>query len=157
MANTYTRLYIQIVFAVQGRQNLIRSDIKHQLHKYISGIVRNKEQKVIAVNCMPDHTHILVGIRPVIALSDLVRDIKNNSSSFINNNKWTRGTFRWQEGYGAFSYGHSQLDRVVKYIQNQEKHHRKRSFRDEFMEMLQRFNLEYDTRYLFDWIETQSV
>ncbi len=157
MANTYTRIYVQIVFAVQGRQNLIRPDHKEELQMYISGIIRNKGQKVIAINSMPDHTHILIGMRPTTALSDIVRDIKNNSSSFINSNGWIRGTFRWQEGYGAFSYAHSQLERVVTYIKNQERHHKRRTFGEEYIEMLKRFNVEYNARYLFDWIEHQSA
>ena len=151
MANTYTQIYIQIVFAVRGRPNLIPKTHKEELHKYISGIIRNKKQKLIAINSMPNHVHIFVGMKPSIALSDLVRDIKNNSSAFINGKKWVRGKFNWQEGFGAFSYGHSQIDRVVKYIQNQEKHHAKKTFKEEYLEMLKKFHVEYDPKYLFDW------
>jgi putative transposase len=153
MANTYTQIYIQVVFSVQGRQSLIERKHKEELHKYISGIVRNKKQKMIAINGMADHVHIFLGMKPDIALSDLVRDIKNNSSKFVNEKRWIRGRFNWQEGFGAFSYGHSQIDAVVKYIQNQELHHPKKSFREEYMEMLKKFNVEFDERYVFQSID----
>lgn len=155
MANTYTQIYIQVVFAVQGRLNLIKKDNKEELHKYITGIIRNKKQKLIAINSMPDHSHIFIGMKPSIALSDLVRGIKNNSSTFINEKKWVKGKFNWQEGFGAFSYSHSQIDAVVKYIQNQEDHHAQRTFKEEYLEMLEKFNVEFDTRYLFKWIEDE--
>lgn len=153
MANTYTQIYIHVVFAVQGRQNLIPGEHKEELHKYITGIVKNKGPKLIAINSMPDHAHVFIGMKPNIALSDLVRDIKNNSSGFINDKKWVRGKFNWQKGFGAFSYGHSQIDVVVKYILNQEKHHAKKTFREEYLEMLKKFAVEYDEKYLFEWIE----
>lgn len=153
MANTYTQIYIHVVFAVQGRQNLIPKEHKEDLHKYITGIVRNKGQKLIAINSMPDHAHVFLGVKPTIALSDLVRDIKNNSSGFINEKKWVRGKFNWQKGFGAFSYGHSQIDAVVKYILNQEKHHAKKTFHEEYVEMLKKFAVEYDEKYLFEWID----
>lgn len=153
MANTYTQIYIHVVFAVQGRQNLIPKEHKEDLHKYITGIVRNKGQKLIAINSMPDHAHVFIGMKPNIALSDLVRDIKNNSSGFINEKKWVRGKFNWQKGFGAFSYGHSQIDAVVKYILNQEKHHAKKTFHEEYVEMLKKFAVEYDEKYLFEWID----
>lgn len=153
MANTYTPIYIHVVFAVQGRQNLLKKENKEELHKYITGIIRNKKQKLITINSMPDHVHSFIGMKPSIALSDLVRDIKNNSSTFINSKKWVRGKFNWQEGFGAFSYGHSQIDTVVKYILNQEKHHKKKSFKEEYLEILKKFSIEYDERYVFDWIE----
>ena len=156
MANTYTQIYIHVVFAVQGRQNIIGRDRKEELHKYITGIIRNKEQKVIAVNSMPDHVHIFIGMKPTIALSDLMRDIKNNSSAFINQKKWVKGKFRWQEGFGAFSYAHSQIDVVVKYIREQERHHARRTFRGEYIEMLKRFNVDYNEKYLFAPIEHEG-
>ena len=155
MANTYTQIYIQVVFAVQGRYNLIPKQHKEELHKYITGIIRNKNQKLIAINSMPDHIHIFIGMKPDIALSDLVRDIKNNSSKFINHKKWMRGKFNWQEGFGGFSYGHSQIDAVVKYIQSQEKHHARRTFKEEYIELLEKFNIDYDEKYLFKWIEPE--
>jgi REP element-mobilizing transposase RayT len=152
MANTFTQIYIHVVFAVRGRQNLIKKEHKEELHKYIAGIIRNKKQKLYAINSMPDHFHIFVSIKPNIPVSDLVRDIKNNSSGFINTKKWVRGKFNWQEGYGAFSYGHSQIDAVVKYIHNQEKHHTKRTFKDEYLGLLKKFNIDYDEKYVFDWV-----
>jgi len=153
MANTYTQIYLQIVFAVQGRYNLIPREKEEEIHRYISGIISRKKQKLIAINSVSDHIHIFLGMKPNIALSDLVRDIKNNSSLFINGKKWIRGKFNWQEGFGAFSYGHSQINSVVKYIQGQEIHHAKRSFKSEYIEFLKKFNIEYDERYIFKWID----
>ncbi len=155
MANTYTQIYIQVVFAVQGRYNMIRKEHKEELNKFITGIIRNKKQKLIAINNMPDHAHIFIGMKPSIALSDLVRDIKNNSSTFINEKKWVRRKFNWQEGFGAFSYGYSQMDAVVKYIQNQEEHHARKTFKEEYLELLKRFHVEYDEKYLFKWVEDE--
>ncbi|MCI0694006.1 IS200/IS605 family transposase [candidate division KSB1 bacterium] len=153
MANTYTQIYIHVVFAVQGRQNLILKENKEELHKYITGIIRNKGQKLIAINSMPDHVHLLIGLKPNMALSDLIRDVKNNSSTFINEKKWIREKFNWQKGFGAFSYAHSQVDAVAKYILNQEKHHARKTFKEEYLEMLKAFNVEYDEKYLFEFIE----
>lgn len=149
MANTYTQIYIQIVFAVEGRQNLIRPEHKEELQKYIAGIVTAKGQKLLAIHCMPDHTHVLVGTKPDIALSDLVGAIKAGSSNFINRGHWVMGRFNWQEGFGAFSYSHSQLTPVIRYIQNQEQHHARRTFRDEYVEFLNKFNVAHDERYIF--------
>jgi len=153
MANTYTQIYIQVVFAVEWRQSLIAPEHKEELHKFITGIVRNNQQKLIAINSMPDHTHILIGLKPDIALSDLVRDIKANSSRFINDKGWLRGRFNWQEGYGAFSYSHSHLDSVVRYIRNQEQHHSRRTFRNEYMTLLRKFDIAFDEKYVFDFQE----
>jgi putative transposase len=153
MPNTYTKIYIQIVFAVKGRQNLIPINHRDELCKYISGIIRNSGQFLIAINCMPDHIHILVGLKPTACLSDMVRDIKANSSRFVNEKEWIRGKFNWQEGFGAFSYSHSHLDIVVDYINDQEKHHCKKVFKDEYIELLEKFNIKYDNKYLFEWIE----
>ena len=146
-------MYIQIVFAVKGRENLIRKTWKEELHKYIAGIVQKKDQKSIIVNGMADHIHIFVGLRPTMAISDLVRDVKNNSSNFINDKKFVKNKFSWQDGYGAFSYGHSQIDDVYNYILNQEEHHKKRTFREEYIGFLQKFNVPFDEKYLFEWIE----
>ena len=153
MANTYTQIYIQIVFAVKGRQNLIAKENREELHKFITGIVTNRGQKLFAVFAMPDHVHILVSIGPTILISDLVRDIKAGSSKFINDEKWINGKFNWQEGYGAFSYSKSSVDSVVKYILNQEEHHKKKKFKDEYLDLLEKFEIEYNQKYLFDWIE----
>ncbi|WP_026707903.1 IS200/IS605 family transposase [Flavobacterium frigidarium] len=150
MANTYTQLYIHIVFAVKGRQNLISKIWKNELYKYITGIVINEGQKLIAINGMPDHIHILVGSKANKALSDLVRDIKANSSRFINEKKWINGKFEWQTGFGAFSYSYSQLTNVINYIQNQEEHHKKKTFKEEYVDFLKAFDIDYNNQYLFD-------
>src|SRR6266496_2192031 len=149
MANTYSQIYLHVVFAVQGRQNLIRPEFKDELQKYMTGIVTNQGQKLIAINNMPDHFHILIGQKPTIALSDLVGDIKSGSSGFINKRRWIAGRFEWQEGYGAFSCSHSHLTRVIRYIQNQEKHHARKTFRQEYLELLQKYAVLYDERYIF--------
>ncbi|CAM3912018.1 IS200/IS605 family transposase [Flavobacterium branchiophilum] len=153
MANTYSQIYIQIVFAVKGRQNLIMKENREELHKFITGIVTNREQKLLSIFAMPDHVHILVGLKPNISISDLVRDIKAGSSKFINDSKWINGKFNWQEGFGAFSYSKSNLDNVIKYILNQEEHHKKRTFKEEYIDFLKKFEIEYNEKYLFDWIE----
>ena len=153
MANTYSQIYVQVVFAVSGRANLIKSEWKEELYKYIAGIVRNNKQKLIAVGGVADHIHLLLGIEPNIKLSDLVRDIKANSSRLINEKRFVRGKFSWQEGFGAFSYSRSQIDAVIGYIQNQEIHHAKQTFRDEYSKLLQKFAVEFNEKYLFDFIE----
>jgi putative transposase len=153
MPNTYSQIYIQIVFAVKGRQNLIPNKNREELHKYITGIVQNREQKMLSIFCMPDHTHLLVGFKPSISISDLVRDVKAGSSKFISDNRWVNGKFNWQEGFGAFSYSRSQIDTVIKYILNQEAHHEKKTFREEYIDFLKKFEIEYDEKYLFEWIE----
>ena len=149
MANTYSRIYIQVVFAVHGRQNLVQKQNKEELHKFVTGIVREREQKLLAVHCMPDHTHILIGLKPSVALSDVVRDVKNGSSNLINRKGWVVGRFRWQEGFGAFSYGHSQLTGIINYIADQERHHARRSFREEYLRFLKKYEIEHDERYIF--------
>ncbi len=153
MANTYSQIYIQIVFAVKGRQNLIAKEKREELHKFITGIVSNRGQKLFAIFAMPDHVHILVSISPSITISDLVRDIKAGSSKFINDSQWINSKFNWQEGFGAFSYSKSSVDKVVKYILNQEEHHRKKTFKEEYLGFLEKFEIEYDSKYLFEWIE----
>ena len=153
MANTFSQIYIHIVFAVKGRENLIGENWKDELHKYISGIITNKGQKSIIVNGASDHIHLFVGLKPSMAISDLVRDIKNNSSNFINDKKFVRGKFSWQEGYGGFSYAHSQIEQVYNYILNQEEHHHKKTFKEEYLDFLQKFAIEYDEKYLFEWVD----
>jgi putative transposase len=153
MANTYTQIYVQIVFAVEARQNLIRPERKEELQKYISGIVTRQGQKLLAIHCMPDHTHILIGLKPNIALSDLAGDIKTGSTNHINENKWVAGRFSWQEGFGAFSYSHSQLTDVIRYIQKQEEHHAKKTFREEYLSLLEKFEVPHDERYIFKDVE----
>ena len=150
MANTYTQLYAHVVFSVKGRQALIPERHKAELHKYITGIVINKKQKLIQINSMPDHIHILLGLKPNVALSTLVKDIKVNSTRLINQKRWTVGQFAWQEGFGAFSYSHSQIPKVAAYIENQDAHHSRQTFRDEYLAFLDRFGIVYDSKYVFD-------
>ncbi len=128
MANTYTQIYIQIVIVVKGRHCLIPEDKKENLYKYITGIIRNKKHKLISINGISKHIHFLIGLNPVEALSELMKEVKRCSTNFINDQKWMRGKFSWQEGYGVFSYSRSHLDKVIKYIGNQEKHHAKKTF-----------------------------
>jgi REP element-mobilizing transposase RayT len=149
MANTYSQIYIQIVFAVEGRQNLIDPSHNDELQKYITGIVTKQRHKLIAINNVPDHVHLLIGQRPDAALSDLVGDIKSGSTNFINRLRWVKGRFNWQEGFGAFSYSRSQSDTVIRYVQNQQKHHQRLSFRDEYLKLLEKFEVPYDGRYVF--------
>ena len=149
MANTFSQIYLHVIFAVEGRQSLIEPRHNDRLQKYITGIVTHQHQKLIAINNMPDHMHLLIGLKPTVALSDLVAVIKRDSSMFINSSKWVLGRFSWQEGFGAFSYSHSQLGTVIRYIENQQQHHRKRTFQQEYLDFLQRFKIAYDQRYLF--------
>jgi putative transposase len=153
MANTFTQIYIHAVFAVQDRMSLITPGRKEEVHKYITGIVTNLGQKLLAIHCMPDHLHLLVGLKPALSISELIGKVKANSSGWINQKGWIQGRFAWQEGFGAFSYSHSQLPTVIRYIQNQEKHHGQRTFREEYVTLLKRFNLSYDEEYLFRPVE----
>ena len=152
----FTQLYVHIVFSVKSRQALISKRHKSELHKYITGIITNKGQKLIQINAMPDHIHILIGMTANVALSVLVKDIKVNSTRFINQKGWTVGRFSWQEGFGAFSYSHSQLSEVVRYIEDQETHHSRRSFREEYLAFLDRFGVVYDEKYVFDPVTDSS-
>jgi len=149
MANTYTPIYIHTVFAVENRISLIKESWREELHKYITGIVQNNNHKLIAINSMPDHIHIFIGMRPIQSVSNLLQDIKDSSSKWMNKKNFVIGKFNWQSGYGAFSYSHSQIDNVVKYIQNQPQHHKKKTFRREYIEFLAKFNIAYDERYIF--------
>ena len=153
MPGTFSQIYIQYVFAVQGRQNFIRPEFEDELYKYIAGIIRGKEQKPLAVNGMPDHVHILVGLKPSMRISDLIRDIKNNSTNFINDKGWLKQKFNWQEGYGVFSYSHSAFGNVIEYIKNQKQHHKKRTFRSEYMELLSKFQIPFEEKYLFEFYD----
>jgi len=148
MANTYTQIHIHAVFAVQNRLSLIQKQWQDELYKYITGIITNKGHKLLQIGGMSDHVHVLFGMRPTQSLSDLMQDIKGDSSLWINKKRLVRGKFSWQEGYGAFSYGKSQIDNVVKYIQTQEKHHEKRNFAEEYLELLKLFEIEFDERYI---------
>jgi REP element-mobilizing transposase RayT len=150
MANSYTQVYIHFVFAVFGRQNLIRPDWRERLYQYITGIVRKKGHKLISIGGVEDHIHILIGTKPDEPLSKIVQEIKANSSRFINENRLLRGKFEWQKGFGAFSYSRSQIPVVARYIDNQPEHHKRRTFKQEYIELLDRFEVEYDERYLFE-------
>lgn len=153
MANTYLQIYLHVVFAVYGRENLLHGAQREDVYKYITGIVSNKGQKLLAIGGMPDHTHLFVGINHALNFSDLVRDIKACSSGFINDKGWMRGHFQWQKGYGGFSYSRSQLHEVIRYILHQEEHHRRRTFKEEYLDLLKKFEVDYDERYLFEWID----
>jgi REP element-mobilizing transposase RayT len=152
MSNTYSQLYIQIVFAVKGRQSFIKESYRPELQMYISGIIEEKKQKLYAIYCMPDHVHILVSIKPDISISDLVRDIKANSSSFIKKKGWINN-FCWQGGFGAFSYSKSHTQSVVDYIINQSNHHKKRNFKEEYLDLLQKFEVDFKEEYLFEFYD----
>ena len=150
MAGSYSQIYLQYVFAVKGRQNLLQKPWREEVFKYISGIITGKNQKPIIVNGVSDHVHVFVGLKPAMPIPDLIRDIKNNSSNFINENKWVKGKFSWQEGYGIFSYSHSQIDKIYRYIANQEAHHEKKNFKDEYIDFLVKSGIDYDEKYLFE-------
>lgn len=151
--STYSQIYIQIVFAVKNRRALISNEWDAELYKYITGIIQNKGQKLLAINGVEDHIHILIGMKPTCCLSDLVREVKKASNVFIKEKKFTNSKFEWQAGYGAFSYSHSALDNVIKYVNCQKEHHKKKSFREEYKEFLIKFKVEHEDKYLFDWIE----
>ena len=151
MPGTFSKIYIQVVFAVKGRENFISNSWRTDLHKYIAGIIKGKKHKSIIVNGMPDHIHAFIGLKPVMSISDLVRDMKNNSSNFVNDHKLVKGKFSWQDGYGAFSYSHSHIENVYNYILNQEHHHKKKTFKEEYLEFLKKFEVEYNEKYLFEW------
>lgn len=153
MPNTYSQIYIQIVFAVKGRENLISKVHGEELHKYITGIVQNRGKKMLSIFCMLDHVHLLVVIKPSITILDLVRDSKAGSSNFINQQHWVKGKFNWQEGFGVFSYSKCQIDSVIKYILSQEEHHKKTTFREEYFDFLKKFEIDYNEKYVFEWIE----
>ncbi|MEO7265993.1 MAG: IS200/IS605 family transposase [Ferruginibacter sp.] len=153
MPSTFSQIYVQIVFAVKGRENLISPNWKIELHKYISGIIKGKDQKPIIVNGMADHIHAFIGLRPAMRISDIARDIKNNSSNFINDHKLVKNKFSWQEGYGAFSYSHSHIGKVYDYILNQEKHHKKITFKEEYLGFLKKFEIEFTEKFLFEWYD----
>lgn len=149
MANTYTQLYIHAIFAVKGRDNLISTKWKDELYKYISGIISNKDQKLMIVNGVPNHIHLLIGLKPTCTISDLVRDIKANSSKWINEKKYLKVKFQWQNGFSAFSVSQSGISNLIKYIKNQEEHHQKKSFKEEYIEFLEAYKIEFKNKYIF--------
>ena len=149
MANTYTQVHIQVVFAVKNRSSLIHATWEDALFRYITGIIQNHGHRVLQVNGMPDHVHILFGMKPDQALSDLIKQVKQDSSKWINQQGYVQGRFSWQAGYGAFSYSKSQIPRVVRYIQNQKEHHKKKTFREEYLEFLKAFEIDFNEGYIF--------
>jgi putative transposase len=153
MANTFSQIYLQFVFAVSARQCLIPKNHKEELHKYITGLVSHRKTKMLAVHCMPDHMHLFVGFKPVMSIADFIKEIKVESNEFVNDKKWISRKFSWQEGYGVFSYSQSHMKSVINYIHNQEQHHLKKSFRKEYEQFLQKFEIPYEERYLFKFIE----
>ena len=151
MPNTYSQIYLHYVFSPKNRQALISAEFEQELYKYITGIVKNLDQQLIRINGMPDHLHIFIGLKPNCRLSDLVREIKKSSNAFIKERKFTRLKFEWQEGYGAFSYSHSNIGNVIKYISNQKEHHKKRTFKEEYLDFLKKLEVEYNDVYLFEF------
>jgi REP element-mobilizing transposase RayT len=156
MAGTFGQFYAHIIFTPKHRANVIREAFREELQMYMTGIIQGKKHKVLAIYCMPDHVHVLIGLKPYMALSDLVQILKKESTNFINDKKWIAGKFSWQEGYGYFSHSHSELDKVIHYIQNQPEHHKKRSFREEYLEILQRCEVDFKEEYLFEWISDEG-
>lgn len=150
MANTFSQIYMHFIFVIDGRLSLIQADWEYDLYAYISGIITNKNQKLIAINGTQNHIHLLVNLRTDCCSADLVRVIKSNSSKYANEQKWASGKFKWQEGYGVFSVSHSQIDKVVRYINNQKEHHKVKLFKDEFLDILKACEIEYRKEYLFD-------
>ena len=155
-AGSYTQLYTHLIFAVKYRERMLLKDFRVPVFSYLSGIITNRKHKSIIVNGVADHVHILLGLNPNDKISDLVRCLKKESSLFINEKKWFRGKFHWQDGYGAFSYGRSQLDNVFNYVANQEIHHKRRTFRDEYLGFLKKYNIQYDERYVFDFFDDRD-
>ena len=152
MANTYTQCYVHLIFSPKNRDALIKKEWKSDLEKYITGIVQNKKHKMLAINCMPDHVHLFIGYNLNELIPDLVRDIKVASNEWIKNNNLSKFKFDWQSGYGAFTHSRSQLDTVVKYILNQEEHHKKRTFREEYLDILAKNEIEFKDEFLFDFL-----
>ncbi|AWG21686.1 transposase [Flavobacterium faecale] len=149
MANTFTQIHLQFVFAVKYRNGLIHPSFKKELYQYITGIIHHNNHKLLAINGMPDHIHLFIGMRPSQSISELLQDIKGNSSKWINEKRFLKVKFEWQEGYGAFSYSKSHVTKVIQYIQNQEEHHKKESFKEEYLKFLKAFEIEFDEQYIF--------
>lgn len=153
MANKYMKIYIQVIFAVKGRQSLIQPDWETELHKYMTGIIQGKKQKLLAINGMPDHIHFFIDYKGHILIEDLVREVKKASNTFIKERRFTPYKFEWQSGYGAFSYGNSQKSAVINYVMNQKEHHKKKTFQEEYLELLKLFDVEFDDKYVFDFLK----
>ncbi len=157
MSNTFSQIYIQVVFAVQNRKAQIKLTWENELYKYITGIVQNKGQKMLAINGTSNHIHFLIGMKPSCCLSDLVREVKKSSNSFIKENHFTPANFNWQEGFGAFSYSQSHLTTVINYIENQKTHHKKKTFKDEYIAMLKAFEIEFNEEFTFEWLDENEL
>ena len=157
MSNTFSQIYIHVVFAVQNRKALIKPTWEDELFKYITGIVQNKGQKMLAINGTSNHIHFLIGMKPMCCLSDLVREVKKSSNSFVKENHFTAANFNWQEGFGAFSYSQSHLSTVINYIENQKQHHKKKTFKDEYIALLKAFEVEYNEEYTFEWFDENEL
>ncbi|NOX47192.1 MAG: IS200/IS605 family transposase [Chlorobi bacterium] len=153
MANSYTQIYIHYIFAVKGRKNFLHPENNEELQKYITGLVKNRKSKMLQINNVTDHLHMFVGLNPTYSVSKFIQEIKAISSGFINKKNWTEDDFYWQEGYGGFSYSRSQIDNVVNYIKNQREHHKKKTFREEYLGFLKKFEVDYDERYLFEFYD----
>ena len=153
MANTFTQIYIQAVFTVENRYCLISEKWEGELYKYITGIVRNEGHKMLAGNGMSDHVHLFINMKPTQSISNLLQETKASSSKWINEKGILMGKFNWQSGYGAFSYSKSQIDKVMHYINSQKEHHRRKTFREEYLELLEEFEIKYNDKYLFKWVE----
>lgn len=153
MAGTYSRIYLHFVFAVQGRQSLIPEHCREELHKYITGLVEARGAKMLAIYCMPDHMHLFAGVKPSLIIPNFIKEIKVHSNEFIRAKNWVKGVFHWQEGYGVFSYGHSQFERVCSNVLNQEGHHKKKTFKEEYHSFLEKFSVPFEEKYLFEWVE----
>ncbi len=153
MANTYTQINIHVVFSVKGRENMLTKNFRSRLFEYLSGIVNNKGNYSLAVNGYKDHVHLFFELNPMLALSDLVRDIKSNSTAWINDNKFVKGKFSWQTGYGAFSYSKSQRDKVINYVKGQEKHHAEKTFKEEYFALLKKFDIPFKDQYVFEFYD----
>jgi len=153
MPNTYAQLYVQIVFTVKGRHCFIKESFREELQKYMAGIIANKKQKLYAIYCMPDHVHILVSVSPSICLSDMVKDIKAYSSSFIKEKGWVNGVFAWQQGFGAFSYHGDMTKQIVNYILNQKQHHAHKTFKEEYLELLKEYAIDFNEKYLYEFYD----
>ncbi len=149
MANTYHQIYLQVVFAVKYRQAVIQQEWKHQLYAVIGNLINETKCKTIIVNGMEDHVHCFLGLKPVVSVSELIKTVKAKSSKYINDHALTPERFEWQEGYGVFSYSQSSVDAMYKYIQNQEEHHKKQTFKDEYQNFLKKYQVAYDDQYLF--------
>jgi putative transposase len=152
MADTYSQIYVHLVFSVKGRQSLIQEAWKDRLYKYICGIASGKGQKVFAIGGVADHIHLLVSMKPSISVSELVRDLKSNSSKWLNEQGLFKGKFEWQNGFGAFTCGHTQLNSIIAYVNNQEIHHKKETFKEEYLKLLKEFEIEFNEQFLFDWM-----